>query len=393
MPNQRVTIWTKSFLLHCTGYFLLASSFYFLLPTLPIYMIDVLGESKKEVGYIIGIYSFSALLIRPFAGYSFDTFGRKITYTLGIVIYTLLMLSYNWAATFALLLLVRFLHGFAWGIVTTGGSTIVADLVPFSKRGEGIGYFGLSITLSMAMGPWIGSWVQDTWGFKVLFFSTFVLGLVALLMASGIKYPKIEAQRQKLSWGSVFEKKVLPMSLVILISAFPFAAVLSFVSIFSEEQGFGNSGLFFLFYAIGIGILRPFAGILMDRKGPKQLMIFCFVFSIAGLIMLGLSSSRTLFIISGFVLGLGNGVIMPTIQTMIINMILPERRGVANSTFFSSIDIGMGLGSILMGYLADYTSISTMYIFCGFLLLLPMAYFFTFGLRHYYQNIIEHQSS
>jgi MFS family permease len=303
------------------------------------------------------------------------------------LIYTFLMIGYAFANNFMILVLIRLLHGLSWGALTTGGSTIVADIVPESKRGQGIGYFGLSITLSMALGPVLGLWILDYDQFNRLFVASCGLSLLACLMALGIRYPKLPLRKKKLSWDSIFEKSVLHIAFVMVIVAIPYAGIMTFIPLLSEEIGISNGGFFFLAYALGVSILRPLAGKIMDIQGPKLIMVMSFFLSILGLAIISYSHNLNWFLSGALILGLGNGILMPTLQTMIINMVRPERRGVANSTFFSSIDLGIGIGSVILGYLAAYTSLSFLFLFSAILLLFPMMYFFIFVVKDYHRSV------
>jgi MFS family permease len=248
------------------------------------------------------------------------------------------------------------------------------------------------MTLSMAIGPLFGLWILNQQYYDRLFIVSSVVSFIALLMACFINFPKVALLKHKLSWNSIVEKSVLPISLVMVIVAIPYAGMMTFIPLLSEEIGIENGGLFFLIYAIGVSILRPFAGVIMDQRGPVLIMTVSFVLSISGLILISFSNGIRLFLSGAFVLGLGNGILMPTLQTMIINMVKPERRGVANSTFFSSIDLGIGVGSVILGYLAEYTSLSFLFLFSALILLFPMLYFFIFVVEKYNHSIAHNNS-
>jgi MFS family permease len=368
----------------------MAMSFYFLIPTLPKYVIEVLGEDKSKVGLIIGFYAFSALAIRPISGFLIDKYGRKYLYLGSLLLFSLIMASYNVAYTFFILLVIRLFHGATWGVLTTGGSTIAADIIPEKKRGVGIGIFGLSFTLSMALGPAVGEWILQKFDFNVLFWSAFFVGILAFIMALNVNIPKISAGNQKVRIQNLFDNKVAPVALVMILLTFPFAGIMSFISLFSEEIGIPNGGAyFFLFYAIGVGVLRPVAGLVMDKKGPKLVIAACMILSFTGMIMIGLSGSAWVLYASAIITGLGNGLIMPVMQTMVINMVSPERRGVANSTLFSAIDLGFGLGSFLLGTIAEIYSLRTMFMVNALIIIIPTVYFFTYALKYYHKNLYQ----
>ncbi|EAY27263.1 MFS transporter [Microscilla marina] len=395
--RHKETLWTRDFVLFCLSYLLMAAGFYFLLPVLPLYVTQVLEEDKTKIGYIIGLYALSALLIRPFSGYALDTFGRRKVYIISMVLYAFSMFLYSYATTFLLLLSLRFLHGFAWGMVTTGGGTIPADLVPARRRGEGIGYFGLSVTLSMALGPLAGLWILGNNNFSLLFYIGFGVSIASLILAYMVKYPSIAqatseskqvapAPRKK---GQMFEAKASHASVVVFLFGFAYASIFAFAAVYGTETGVGHSGMFFLLLAIGVSISRPYAGKLMDKKGPQQIMLLSFILGFVGFLLLSATGhSLIVYLTAGFIIGLGCGSIIPTLQTMVMNMVIPERRGVANATYYAAVDLGIGLGSIILGYVANWASTAQMFQFCALMFVFAGIYFFSMAIKHYLRNSI-----
>lgn len=380
-------ILTKDYTLHFISYFLMAAAFYFLLPTLPVYAVNALGANKNQVGYIIGVYALAALIIRPFSGYALDAFGRRSVYLWALGIFTVLMGFYHWAANFYVLLLIRIFHGFTWGTITTGGSTIAADLVPESRRAEGIGYFGMAMAFSIAFAPYAGDQIMGTENFSDLFNVAAIVSVASLLLALFVKMPNIKTGETRISWSKMFEKKVNRLGIVMFTGAFPYAAIISFISIYSDELGIEQGGLFFIFMALGVILSRVFVGKVMDKRGPNGLVVFGLLVTVAGLLLLSAVDSFWPLMICGTLVGIGNGIIMPTVQTMAMNMVPMERRGAANATFFSAVDLGIGAGSIALGYIAEFYGIDLMFFICGLILLFPLAFYFLFVVKHYEQNV------
>lgn len=365
----------------------MATAFYFLLPTLPVYAVNALGANKNQVGYIIGVYAFSALLIRPFCGYALDAIGRRSVYLWALAIFTVLMALYHFSSTFFILLVIRAFHGFAWGTITTGGSTIAADLIPEKRRGEGIGYFGLAMTLAIALAPYGGDQIMGQNNFSNLFTIAFVVSLASLILALVIKVPKIKTGETKISLSKMFDKRVNRIAIVMMTGAFPYAAIISFIRIYSDELGLKQGALFFIFMALGVGVARLLVGKIMDKHGPSLLVTIGLAVTVAGLIWLAYVDSFWPFMMVGVLVGIGNGIIMPTVQTMALNIVPLDRRGAANATFFSAVDLGIGAGSIALGYVAEFYGISTMFLICGFILLFPLAFYFLFVRKHYYKQV------
>ncbi len=374
----------------------MSNAFYFLLPTLPVYAVNALGASNNQVGYIIGVYALAALLIRPFCGYALDAFGRKYVYLIALVFFAALLGAYHFAYTFFLLLMVRIFHGFAWGVITTGGSTIAADIIPEKKRGEGIGYFGLAMTFSMAIAPYMGDVIMGDDNFVNLFNISFGFGVAALLLALFVKVPKIKTGDTKLNLKKMFDKRVTRIAIVMFTAAFPYAGIIAFIMIFAEQVGIPSirvffvtidPSAFFIFFALGVAIVRLLVGKIMDRKGPSGIVFIGLAVTIIGLLMLRYIDTFWLFMVSGVLVGMGNGLIMPTVQTMALNIVEEECRGAANATFFSAIDLGIGAGSIALGYLAEYLGIGMMFFVCGLILLFPLIFYFLFVRKHYYEQL------
>ena len=384
--QKKATLWTRDFAIHTLSYLLVFSGFYFLLPTLPFYVVNDLGQDESRVGYIIGIYALSALLIRPIAGYALDAYDRKKVYLWSLLVYVLISGLYIWVDTYVSLLILRILHGLSWGVITNGGITIASDLVPVKRRGEGISYFSLSITLSMAIGPLLGLSILEKSNFQMLFISTLIIAILALALALLVSYTKPPRTTRKIGWDSVFEKKVLHITLVMLITAVTYGGLMSFITLYAEEVAITNIPLVFLIYAAGVACLRPFSGQFMDKRGPGILILGSFLITIFGYILLSQTKTEYLFLLSCFITGVGNGLIMPTVLTMTANLVEADRRGVANSTIYSATDMGIGLGSIILGYVAKIVGIGTMFLLAGLLLILPLTYFFSVAFKHYNFN-------
>ncbi len=392
MQNPQPSIWNGDFTLHWITNFLMALGFYFLLPTMPVFAVKALGADNSQVGYIIGVYALSAVAIRPLAGYLLDSVGRKKVFLWALVFFALIIISYYLAFSLLFLLLLRLLHGFTWGAVTTGGGTIAADILPPSRRGEGIGYFGLSMTLAMALGPMIGLWLMGDSHFGRLFFSAAFLGALAFLTATLVRHPSLQLTRNAISWSSFIENRVIPVCIAMFLAMTVYGGIVSFITLYSAEIGIANAGLFFLAYAIAMSLTRPFAGKSMDRRGPGPVLLIGFICLIAGFLLLSASRELIGFTAAAVLMGVGNGNIWPTLQTMVINIVEPQRRGVANSTYFSAIDLGIGLGSIVMGWLAQGTSIGTMYLISALILLIPLVYLFLYVIKDYNQKLVRNVS-
>ena len=364
-------------------------AFYFLIPTLPIYLEMVLGVSRGYVGLVLAAYTISALLIRPLTGMAVDRKGRKTIYLISFLIFSLLFSVYVVATTLAIMLAIRIVHGFTWGISTTAGSTVIVDIIPPARRGEGLGVSGLSMTIAMAIGPMFGLWLSASGNYPRLFIGASLLSLAGFILLLLVKYPKYTPpdRLEGLWWKRLIEPTALPASLNYLIVMISYGGMLSFISIYAQEIGIKNPGFFFLVYAIGITFSRLFVGRLFDRYGPFWIAVVGLTFLSAGFPILAFIKSYEGFFISSFILGFGSGIIMPTFQAMVNNLAGPQHRGAANSTLFTALDLGIGLGMIGMGLSSAWIGLTSSFIAFGVINLGALLLFISYTQRHYFRTL------
>ncbi|WP_347489794.1 MFS transporter [Desulfoscipio sp. XC116] len=354
-------LWTRDFVIIFFVNFFIFISFQMLLPTLPVYA-KHLGGQETAMGMIVGVFTVSALLVRPFVGQILDSSGRRGPLLLGLAVFMLSVLAYNWAFSIIALLGFRFLHGFGWGIISTAAGTAATDLIPRRRLGEGMGYFGLTSTISMAIAPVIGLYILNRAGFPTLFYTSTVLSIIALALAVLIRYPRVENKSQsRRGIKSLIEPKAIRPSVSLLLAATTYGAVVSFIAIYAGQQGITNIGIFFTVYALALTVARPFSGILADRRGFDVVVLPGMVLIIAAMLVLSQAQQLWMFLLAGILYGVGFGGIMPSMQALAVKDVVPARRGTANSTFFSAFDLGIGLGAVMWGAVAQATSYAVMY--------------------------------
>jgi MFS family permease len=401
MSEAKPALWTLNFILITFTNLLISAGSFLLIPVLPIYAKEVLRASKAEIGLIISVFTVSALLLRPFVGIALDSLGRKPIYFLGLILFVALLPFYAWFQVVGHLILLRFLHGFAWGIVTTSGSTIASDIVPIERRGEGIGYYGMSFTIAMALGPVVGLALTQLVDYPTLFFIVGAMVSVGLGVAGLVKYPRLKTtplRNIKITKASLFDVRVIPASSIAMLCSGVYGGLISFITLFTEEKNLqsgmkllDSGALFFVAYAIGLTLIRPFAGRELDQKGPRRVIIGGLSILILGISLLASSTHLEWFLLASFITGLGMGSILPTILTMVVNLVEPEKRGVANSTFFTLVDVGVSVGTLSLGLLANYTSVATMYYISALIILIPLLYFWRVVLPSYQQKMLNNK--
>jgi len=390
MPLTNNSIFRGNFILVFFASLLVFTAFYIMLPTLPVFLTRELKIDEGQTGLVLAIYTLAALLIRPFTGFLIDRYGRKLFYIPALLLFAIIFVGYPLAGAFVIILVVRFVHGLVWGVATTTGSTLIVDIVPAERRGEGIGLYGLAMTIPMAMGPFTGLQLTQNNNYTLMFLCAGVLAFVGFLLTLFIKYPEVpDAGKIAFSFRNLLESTSLPVTFNLLIINITYGGLVSFVSLYALKTGIGNAGIFFIVFASGIALARIYMGKIFDRHGPKMLSITGIILLAIGHILLGFIINTTGFMIAGFLLGIGSGVVFPTFQAMVNNLVPPQRRGAANSTLFSGLDLGIGLGMLITGFLAQAIGLPHTYLIYGGLNLIALLYFIFFSLTHYHKILLK----
>ncbi|MFZ4401653.1 MAG: MFS transporter [Bacteroidales bacterium] len=356
-------IWNKDFLLLIISNFLMYITYYAVISALPIYLVSELHATKAQVGLVVAAYTLASVMIRPFSGFTLDKFSHRMIFLLALLAYSVLFIGYLFAISIAALILLRFAQGLSWGFSTIAASAVAIDTIPVSKRGEGLGYFGMSTTLGMSVGPVVGLFISHHHGYLSMFVSGFFISLASLAAAYAIHLRKryLVKKRTEFDWKYLFHKKSILPSLNVLIIMMAYGGLLSFIALYGREIGIQNTSLFFLIFSVGIASSRVVAGKVFDRKGPRNIITFCLILLVIGFPLLALVTNAIEFYLSALLIGFGIGVVFPTFQSMVNMLADINHRGAANSTLYTAVDIGMGSGMIIAGLIAQYISISAIF--------------------------------
>lgn len=388
--GQHDKIWTRDFILVCCANFFIFLGFQMTLPTLPLFVKE-LGGTDQLVGIIVGIFTFSALIFRPYAGKSLETKGRQFVYMLGLSIFVISVGSFAFVTSIALLLVMRVVQGVGWGFSTTATGTIATDLIPPKRRGEGMGYFGLSGNLALALGPTLGLSLVGEISFKSLFLICGSLGLVALLLSTQIRYKKVEQSPHKSTTVKfdIFEKTAVRPAVLLFFITVTFGGIASFLPLHAVKQGVTGIESYFLVYALFLLISRTFAGKIYDRKGHLYVFpagAFCIFLS---MFLLAWLPNTTVLLIAAGIYGLGFGSVQPALQAWAIDQAAENRKGMANATFFSFFDLGVGIGAITFGQLAFAFGYAVIYLAAAGSVFISISLYFYLLLRDKHKR--QHQ--
>lgn len=382
MPHSAsVQLWNKSFIL-CLANNLFLFVFYFAQTTiLPIYILQDLHGSLTQAGLAMTLFMASSIAVRPFSGLIIEKFGRKKTFFVSEFLFCLFSIAYIFADNLQVLLWLRFLHGIWFSILTTVTVPIANEFIPDSRRGEGMGYFVMSVNLGIVLGPLIGLSLIQPLSYAVV--ATILAAIVCLGFVFCFLIPvqtetstMQKMQKKQLSIHDFVEKKALPVSIMAMMVSFAYASIMSFISTYSASKNLlAYASLFFIVFAISMMSLRPLTGKIYDRKGPSYVIYPALVLFAVGLIILSQINSLIGFMLAAIFIGMGFGSVQPCLQTLAIQRAAPQRIGHATSTFFTFYDLGIAFGSILLGILITAQGYSMSYILCAVLVLLSLLFY------------------
>ena len=354
---QKEKLWTKDFISISLVNFVMMLSMYQLIVTMASYAADTYRVSASMAGLVSSIFIIGVLSARLYAGKAIGRIGSKKMLIGGILFYVLITALYLIPSNIYFLLLVRFLHGVGVGFAATATGTMVAQVVPASRKGEGISYFSLSVILSTAIGPLIGLVMINEFGYQSMFIFSLVVGLIGLPIALKVKEPIVDytaagPERKGFSLANFLEPNALPISIVMFVIALAYSGTLSFIASFVKEADLVEAGsMYFFVYAMAVLVSRPFTGKLMDAKGANSVVYPSLIAFAIGMYVLSQAQSSIMFLLGAALIGLGFGNFQSVAQTIAIKLTPPHRMGMATSTFFIMLDLGIGFGPFLLGFM------------------------------------------
>ena len=312
-----------------------------------------------------------------------ERIGKARSVRIAGIIFVVFAFAYLLIESMWSLLLVRFLHGFWFSILTTVNVPIVNDYIPDERKGEGMGYFVMSTNLGVVFGPFLALTLIQFASFRLLF--AVLAGIVALGYiftwliniqenTTAKQSPKPQAKgNSSLQLHDIVESKVLAIGFVALLTAFAYSSVMSFITAYAEvKQLLAYTSVFFIVFAISMLLVRPWVGKLYDSKGPSAVIYPSFVFFTIGLVIVSFLNNQWVMWLSAVFMGIGYGSVFPCLQTVAIQSVEKPRMGHAISTFFTLFDLGMAIGSVLMGVLIAWYGYSLTYMLCALITLLTL---------------------
>ncbi|WP_164110794.1 MULTISPECIES: MFS transporter [Sphingobacterium] len=379
MQETKTSIYTLQFALLCLSSLLFSASFNMIIPELPNYLSSLGGAEHK--GLIIALFTLTAGISRPFSGKLTDQWGRVPVMAIGSIVCVICGFLYPILTTLSGFFMLRLVHGFSTGFKPTATSAYIADIIPQDRWGEALGMHGLCFSIGGAVGPAVGSLVAQNLGLNTMFFSSSLFAFLSIVIVMNMKetlQPKQQFKRQmlRISRFDILEKRAIPAGIVTLLSYSAYGVILTLIPDWSEHLGITNKGLFFTAYTLASIGIRFMSGKVSDRFGRIKVMLVGLVIILISLMLLGNGDSISGLIIGACVYGIGTGILSPALNAWTIDLSLPQYRGKAMATMYIALEIGIGGGALLAGYIYQDFIYRIPYIMYGNAAVIFTAFFY-----------------
>jgi MFS family permease len=378
---ESATLFSPRFFLMCGFNFVVFLSAFQLLPTAPFRILDV-GGGTTVAGLFLGFLTYASAFSAPFTGAIADRIGRRRTLVICSSAIFLMSIAYALTSTWPPMLVIVFIHGLFWSGLLTAAGAYVTDLMPASRRAEGIGYYGISTILAVAVAPAVGLWVYHhgwLWLCASIGVLNATMGIIAWQLPESARHKPAEGE----PWLSheALEWRVTIVSLTLFLLAFGYGGITSFVAIYARTNGVEPNSLYFSVVAIAMICTRPFAGALADRIGPVRVLAPCLVLATIGYVLLAMGGTKPWLIASALTFGPGFGSAYPAFAAFIMRHIDDTKRAAAFGGILAALDTGIGTGSITLGWIINHYGFSAAYGVAACVAALALPYFLFTGRR------------
>lgn len=339
-----------------------------------------LGAGLTLAGTLAGIFSLSALLIRPFTGIALDILSKRNMSIFSTIMICISFIGYACASNIPVMLFFRVLHGMSFGISSTAAMALVSEYIPKERLGEGLGYFGLGQIISRICGPYIGILVRDKFGYQKLYFFISILTLLAVVLLFMVKVEKREFKSIKkissaIRWENLIVKDCVVYAMVAGLFSLVNGVTSSFLILLGDERGINKIALFFSVNAIVLFILRFMVGRFIDKSRLTPIVIMSLILASTSMFMIGKSTGVSMILVAAVLVAIGQGTGQISLQSACIKRVDAARVGVATSTYYIGADIGQGLGPIIGGKISDLSSYKIMFYIIAILMLIGIMVF------------------
>ena len=368
-------IFTRDFVLSFFAQFAFSSVFFILIPTIPIYL-SRLGSKEAEIGVLVGVFSVSSLVLRPFVGRALLKIPERSFMIAGALLYAFSSIAYIIAKPFWPFLIVRILQGIGLALFATASFTLVTRISPEARRGQSIGYFYLAINIAFALAPLFGVAIVNLFDFPILFLVCTGLSLCSLFITLKLERTKIESlEVQSIRNQPFVSREALPSSIMAFMGSIIWGAVTAFLPLYALSHGVDNPGLFFAALAITLIVARSLGGKILDIYAREKVILPCLLAQIIAMSILIFSTTLPMFILVAVIWGMGTAFFYPALVAYVIDLAGPSR-GPAIGTYMALSDFGAGMGSVIMGIVLQWTNYPIMFLCLAFTGVINLLYFY-----------------
>lgn len=390
-PIEKERLWNANYIKVMAANFMIFFSFMLLTPLLPIYLYDTFAADKDTIGIVLFGYAVLALVSRLFSGYIVDSFPRKMVVLFSFFIFTLFFVGYIVAGSLLLFAVVRTLHGAPFGTLTVGNSTLAIDVLPSSRRTEGIGFYGLSNNIASAISPSVAIWIyHTTHNFEILFWLSMLTALLGLIITATVRVQRRELKKptSPISLDRFFLIRGWSNALTMVCFAFSYGVVSTYLAIYGRQQlGIeGGAGLFFLLLSVGLICSRLTGNRLLKQNRLTHSAAIGICISAVGYLLFAAVPNEIGYYGAAIVIGLGNGRMYPSYQNMFVNLAEHSQRGTANSSILVSWDVGVGLGILIGGIVSEHMGYTAAFLVAWAVNLTGAIGYFAHTRRYFDQN-------
>ncbi|MCB0476806.1 MAG: MFS transporter [Crocinitomicaceae bacterium] len=368
------------------------TSFNLILPELNDFLTNLGGEEYK--GYIFIFWVISAAISRPFSGKLCDEIGRKPIVYFGLIVSAIMLLVYPLSTGIMMFFVIRFLHGFSTGFHPTGVTTLVSDIVPADRRGEAMGIFGITISVGIGLGQFMGSIIANAIGIEGLFYAASGLGFLSILLIPGVKEPLEKKDRMRLKHlyvkpHEIFDPLVFTPAILMLITATCSGIVFVTAPDHAKFLNIENKGWFLAFYTLSTMVVRVVAGKFSDKYGRRNNLIVGLLILAISMYLTGIAENATVYTLSAFSYGVATGINSPALFAWTSDLSDPRFKGRGLATLFICLEIGIGLGAFATNsfYKNTFETLQWMYVFGAFIALIGFVFvLFAHPMNAYFQK-------
>jgi MFS family permease len=376
-PQMTHKIFTRDFILTFFAQFAVLSVFNILIPTLPIYL-SRSGSTEVEIGVLIGIFSFSSLVLRPFVGRALIKTNEKNFMIAGALLYVFTSTAYLLTPPFWPLLIVRVFQGIGFAFFHTASFTLIANISSEARRGQSLSYFSLSMTLSGALAPSLGMFLVNHFSYTFLFLVCLGLSLCSLFITHRLGRRQVAPlQDSSIEDRFFLSRKALSPSIINSFSLFIWGALTAFFPLYAIDHGVDNPGLFFTTIAIMLMLGRALGGKILDLYSKERIILPCLISYIISMVILAFSKTLPMFILVAVIWGVGQAFLMPALVVYILDRV-GSSPGPAMGTFTAITDVGLTLGPVIMGIILHMASYPIMFLCLALAGIINLNYFYFF---------------